>query len=125
MLKFAVAVFAGALESVTRTVKDTVPDAVGVPLITPPLLTLNPAGKDPPESDQLYGVLPPVAAKVAEYALLTVPPGRDVVVIATGGVTTAATAMLRFAVAVFAGALESATRTVKLDVPAAVGVPVT
>ena len=53
MLRFAVAVFAGALESVTLTVKDTVPDAVGVPLITPPLLMLNPAGKDPADNDQL------------------------------------------------------------------------
>ena len=53
MLRLAVAVFAGALESATRTVKDTVPDAVGVPLITPLLLRLNPAGKDPADSDQL------------------------------------------------------------------------
>jgi hypothetical protein len=53
MLRLAVAVFAGALESATRTVKDTVPDAVGVPLITPPLLRLNPDGKDPADSDQL------------------------------------------------------------------------
>ena len=33
MLRFAVAVCAGELESATRTVNDTVPDAVGVPLI--------------------------------------------------------------------------------------------
>ena len=68
--------------------------------------------------------MPPAAAKVIEYALLTVPPGREVLLIVTGGVTTAATAMLRLAVAVFAGDVESATRTVKLDVPDAVGVPV-
>ena len=66
MLRLAVAVFAGALESATRTVKDTVPDAVGVPLITPELLRFNPAGKDPADSDQLYWVVPPAAAKVAE-----------------------------------------------------------
>jgi hypothetical protein len=53
MLRLAVAVFAGELESPTRTVKETVPDAVGVPLITPAPLRFNPAGKDPPDSDQL------------------------------------------------------------------------
>jgi hypothetical protein len=67
--------------------------------------------------------VPPAAANVAEYALLTVPPGNEEVLIVTGGVTTAATAMLRLAMAVFAGALESATRTVKETVPDAVGVP--
>jgi hypothetical protein len=53
MLRFAVAVFAGALESAARTVKETVPDVVGVPLITPPLLRFNPVGKEPADSDQL------------------------------------------------------------------------
>ena len=52
------------LASVTCTVKLAVPAAVGVPLRTPPLLKLNPAGKLPDASDQLYGVVPPVAAKV-------------------------------------------------------------
>jgi hypothetical protein len=41
------------LESVTLMVKDDVPAAVGVPLITPELLRFNPAGKDPADSDQL------------------------------------------------------------------------
>ena len=50
--------------SVTCTVKLAVPVAVGVPLRTPPLLKLNPAGKLPDASDQLYGVVPPVAANV-------------------------------------------------------------
>ena len=53
MLRLAVAVLAGALESATRTVKDTVQDAVGVPLITPAPLRFNPAGKEPADSDQL------------------------------------------------------------------------
>ena len=66
MPRFAVAVLAGALESAARTVKDTVPDAVGVPLITPEPLRLSPAGKEPADSDQLYGVVPPAAAKVEE-----------------------------------------------------------
>jgi hypothetical protein len=64
-----------------------------------------------------------VAARVAEYALFTCPPGSDVVVICTG-LTAAAIVMLRLAVAVCAGELESATRTVNDTVPDAVGVPV-
>jgi ferredoxin len=53
MLRFAVAVFAGALESDTLTVNDTVPDAVGVPVIWPAAFKLNPAGNAPPDKDQL------------------------------------------------------------------------
>jgi hypothetical protein len=53
MLRFAVAVFAGELESATRTVNETVPDAVGVPVNWPAALKLNPAGNEPPERDQL------------------------------------------------------------------------
>ena len=80
MLRFAVAVFAGALESATRTVKDTVPAAVGVPLICPAPLSVNPFGNAPALTDQLYGVVPPLAATVAEYAPLTCPPAKLVVV---------------------------------------------
>jgi ferredoxin len=53
MLRFAVAVCAGELESATRTVNDTVPDAVGVPVIWPAAFKLNPAGNAPPDKDQL------------------------------------------------------------------------
>jgi hypothetical protein len=38
--------------SVTRTVKDAVPPALGVPLIVGPL-KVSPAGKDPETIDQL------------------------------------------------------------------------
>ena len=69
MLKFAVALCAGELASVTLTVNDVVPAAVGVPLICPALLSVSPAGKEPEEIDQLYGVVPPLAANVAVYAL--------------------------------------------------------
>ena len=41
------------LESVTWMVKEDVPAAVGVPLITPEPLRFSPAGKDPADSDQL------------------------------------------------------------------------
>ena len=49
---------------VTRAVKLDVPDAVGVPLITPPALRLRPAGRVPESSDHEYGVVPPLASSV-------------------------------------------------------------
>ena len=56
---FAVSPFA----SVTTTVKVLAPVAVGVPLIAPELaVKLSPAGNAPEEMDQVYGVVPPVAA---------------------------------------------------------------
>jgi hypothetical protein len=122
MLRLAVLVCAGELESVTLTVNEEVPAAVGVPLITPEVLSVNPAGKDPELIDQLYGVVPPVAANVDEYEVPAVPPGREEVVICTA-VTEAVTVMLRLAVAVCAGELESVTLTVNEEVPAVVGVP--
>ena len=70
MLKFAVALCAGELASVTFTVNDAVPAVVGVPLITAPL-SVSPAGKEPEEIDQLYGVVPPLAAKDAVYVVPT------------------------------------------------------
>ena len=85
-------------------------------------MSVSPAGNDPELSDQVYGVVPPMAARDVEYALLTCPPGRDDVVICTA-VTAAATTMLRLAVAICAGELESVTRTVNEKVPACVGVP--
>jgi hypothetical protein len=54
------------LASVTLTVKVLVPVPVGVPEITPVVeARVNPAGKAPEVTDQLYGVVPPVAASVA------------------------------------------------------------
>jgi hypothetical protein len=47
MLKLAVAILAGELESVTLTVKLEVPVAVGVPEIVPALESVRPAGRDP------------------------------------------------------------------------------
>ena len=65
-LKLMVAVFGEELESVTLTVKEEVPAAVGVPLITPLPLSVKTAGNEPEATDQLYGVVPPLAASVAE-----------------------------------------------------------
>ena len=122
MLKFVVALCAGELASVTFTVNDAVPAVVGVPLICPALLSVNPAGNEPDEIDQLYGVVPPLAASVAVYAVPTVPPLSDVVVTCTG-VTAAATTMLKLFVVLCAGELESVTFKVNDAVPAVVGVP--
>jgi len=65
MLSVACAICTGLLESVTWTAKLIVPIPVGVPEITPPADSISPAGKlDPDTSAQLYGGVPPPAAKV-------------------------------------------------------------
>lgn len=66
MMKFAAALCAGELESVTLMANEYVPAVIGVPLIWPEEFSVSPAGKDPELADQLYGVFPPVAASVAE-----------------------------------------------------------
>jgi len=58
---------AGDSESVTCAVIVKLPDAVGVPLSAPVApFSVTPAGRAPAVIDQLYGVVPPVAASVAE-----------------------------------------------------------
>jgi len=52
-LKLAVAVCAGVFESVTFTLKENDPVAVGVPLIWPELLRVNPEGRAPEAIDQV------------------------------------------------------------------------
>jgi hypothetical protein len=52
--------------SVTFTVKLAVPDADGVPLIWPAALSVKPVGSVPAEMDQVYGGVPPLAAKPCE-----------------------------------------------------------
>jgi hypothetical protein len=49
-------------ESVTFTVTEKLPAAVGVPVMTPAELIERPLGR--PEADQVYGGVPPVAARV-------------------------------------------------------------
>ena len=53
MLRLAVALCEGELESVTFTVNAEVPDAVGVPLICPELPSVSPTGKEPELTDQV------------------------------------------------------------------------
>ena len=54
------------LASVTFTVKEDEPLVVGVPLMTPAVLSERPAGKVPLLRLHVYGEVPPVAASVAE-----------------------------------------------------------
>lgn len=61
-----VAVCAVVAESNAWTVKDAVPEVVGVPEITPvEAFKLRPAGSAPALMPQVYGVVPPEAASVA------------------------------------------------------------
>ena len=66
MLRLAAALCVGELESITLTVKENVPDAVGVPLIWPELTSVSPAGKEPALTDQVYGAVPPLAVRDAK-----------------------------------------------------------
>jgi hypothetical protein len=114
----------GEVASVTLTVKVKEPDAVGVPVIVPlDAASVRPAGSAPELMLQLYGVVPPVAPSVVEYAVLTRPDGTELVVICSG-VTAAATVIVNDCVAVCAvGVVESTTLAVKLKEPDVVGVP--
>ena len=71
---------------VTCTVKFAVIVAVGAPLIMPLLFKLNPNGRLPEERDHVYGVVPPVAAKVWLYAVFCVPAGNGELVKMLGAV---------------------------------------
>ena len=63
MLRLLVAVL--LLTSCTVIVKLLVPEAVGVPVMAPlEAFRLRPAGRLPLVIDQVYGVLPPEAARV-------------------------------------------------------------
>ncbi|HYP08849.1 MAG TPA: hypothetical protein VER03_21640 [Bryobacteraceae bacterium] len=104
--------------SVTRAVKDDVPAVVGVPEMAPFDASVSPAGKIPAETAQLYGGVPPVAPRLAEYGWPTLPLASDVVVIVGAP---AAMVICRSRVADWFAA--SVTRAVKDDVPAVVGVP--
>ena len=50
--------------SVTFTVKSNGPAVVGVPVIAPEPDNVKPGGKVPAATDQLYGVIPPLADNV-------------------------------------------------------------
>src|SRR5262245_27304923 len=97
---------------------------VSVPVNTPSLLSVNPAGRPPPvlgdtTTLQVYGGVPPDAASVCEYGTFSAAAGSGEVVVIIKGAGLIVSAKLLVAVM---PAL-SATRTLKLKVPAFVGVP--
>jgi hypothetical protein len=63
------------------TEKLYVPELLDVPLIVPLLARVNPGGSCPDAKLQLYGNVPPLAVKVLEYVLPTVPEDNEVVTI--------------------------------------------
>src|SRR5690242_8086896 len=71
--------------SVTLTVKLADPADAGVPEIAPSGDKFSPAGRDPLATDHEYGGEPPDALSPCEYAVPTVPAGRDDVVTSSGG----------------------------------------
>lgn len=82
MVSAAEAVCAGTEESCTVAVNGNEPTIVGIPEITPvEVFKLKPGGKlFVGEILHVYGVAPPLAARVALYVWLTIPGGRELVV---------------------------------------------
>jgi hypothetical protein len=114
----------GLLESVTLKVSGVpVTAAVGVPPSAPvDAFRDSPAGSVPLVMDQVYGVVPPIAARVVLYAEPTCPFGSEEVVI-----TRAAEEIVRVKLTDWeaAGVLESVTLNVSgVLATATVGVPV-
>lgn len=83
IVKPCVAVTAGLSLSATLAVKVLVPVAVGVPEMTPAVLMDKPAGSAPEDMVNVYGAIPPEAARVVLYATVVTAIGTEVVVIDT------------------------------------------
>ena len=67
--------------------KAKAPAVEGVPLMMPPVVSTSPVGSDPEETVQLYPLpLPPVAERLALYAVPTVAPASAVVATDNGAV---------------------------------------
>jgi len=108
--------------SVTCTVKLNEPAAVGVPERAPLAASSEmPAGRAPAMTAQVYGAVPPVAASACEYELPAAPPGSVVPVVMLKGWALGAIMIANCVLAV--AWLESATCTVKVNVPAAERLP--
>src|ERR1700690_3108902 len=124
-VKVAVAVCCAAetAESVTVTPKVVEPAAVGVPLRTPALDRAIPAGKFPLLRLQVYGVVPPAAWKVMEYATPTVPGVSGEVVVIVNDPLAVITSVNCVLAMWGMGEAESVAVTLKLVDPAAAGVP--
>jgi hypothetical protein len=109
----------GLVESVTVILTVLAPNAVGVPLIAP-VEAFRDRPRGNPVADHVYGALPPVAATMALYGVLTTPFASDEVA------TLSALEIVRdrFATAVRrVGWVESLTVIETVLVIAAVGTP--
>jgi hypothetical protein len=123
IVKLLEAVWTGELESFTCRVNVEFPFWVGVPVICPDGDKTNPAGNEPDGRLQVYGAAPPVADRMASYAVSVAAAGRTVEEICSG-VSVATIWMLKLAVTLSAGEPESKTFAEKKNVPDCVGVPV-
>jgi hypothetical protein len=111
-------------ESFTCTVNEELPGDVGFPEIVPDAASVKPAGSAPAVMLHEYGVVPPLAASVVEYALLTVPSGSEAVVTEGGCAAAPVIVILNACMSVCCvGEVESVTVAVKLNCPGVVGVP--
>jgi hypothetical protein len=111
----------GTALSTTFTPILNVPAAEGVPLRVPLEFKTNPVGTAV-AADHTYGELPPLALSVLEKLVPTVAGGNDVVAI-TSGAAAATTVTLKLPVAVCLVLEESDTLTPIVNVPVAVGDP--
>ena len=116
------AVCTGDPLSFTDTVNVAVPVAVGVPEITPPLDSANPAGRLPEANDQVYPGVPPLALSVVLYELAVCAAPR-LVEVTVNVLVAVFTVIDSWADAVCAGDPLSFTDTVNVDLPFAFGVP--
>lgn len=119
IVKDFAAVAGGAALSLAWTVKLEFPAAAGVPRMTPVDGSRDkPAGNEPALTDQVYGGVPPEPLSVWEYAIPTMPAGIDAVaMLKAGGFTTSVKLLFALAEPL------SFTCAVKVELPAAVGVP--
>lgn len=122
MVMGPVPVTAGLPASVALTVKVPVPAVVGVPVTAQLLPRVRPAGREPEATEQVYGAVPPTMVMLAAYGTWTVPLGRvEVEMVSDPPDEAALIFSVRGRVAV--ALVESVTCAVKVEVPAAVGVP--
>jgi hypothetical protein len=115
------AVCGGTAESVTLAVKVATPAAPGVPLITPLLLSVNPAGSAPLVIADENGATPPATGNLWLYERPATAVGI-VVEVNTSGATDTLMVSVPL-VAVLGRTLLSVTCAVKVNVPAVVGEP--
>src|SRR3989442_14364209 len=120
-----VAVWAGELESDTLTVNLEMPFVVGVPEISPlAVFRVRPSGSEPDAIDHVRGLVPPATSTPSEYRRPTRPSSNRLVVMRRlPGWGSFLVVIDRALVPLWAGELESVAMTVKLAVPAVVGVP--